>query len=207
MNLFPKNPKFFEMFEELTATIVKSATLLSKVSSAGTITKISSDITKLEHHADTICHRLLVEAESTFITPIDREDIHTLAKNLDNVIDLIEEVASKLALYNGVTKITREFHAFTKAIHEATTHVDALVHLLKYRERERKRMSAHIVHIHENEHEGDALIRRSLQLLFSGQKNAITVIKWKDIYETLEEVLDECENVANTVEEVIIKNF
>lgn len=164
-------------------------------------------IRKLELHADAICHKLSTEAERTFITPIDREDIHTLAQNLDEIIDQIEEVASKIVLYNGLAKDSGKLKAFSKLIHDTMGVIQKLIVSLKHRDKHIRDMKRYIQDIHTFENEGDVLIRQSIKELFSRQKNAIMLIKWKDLYETMERVLDESEHVADIVEVIIVKNF
>lgn len=196
------------MFDELAQTIVDSSTLLEHYNIAKHDSlKLARAVTEKEKLADSICHRLRVEAEKTFITPIDREDIQRLAIHLDNIIDYIEDVTSRLAMYNGKMKVTQQYTSFTRLIHEAATITKKLVTLLKYRDKHRLQMKKHIVQIHDLEHKGDELMRNSLSLLFSRQKNAIAIVQWKDLYEIMENVLDECERTADAVEEIIIKNF
>jgi hypothetical protein len=150
---------------------------------------------------------LYKEAERTFITPIDREDISELAKHLDDVVDVIEDCAAKLFLLTGSAKTTKDFQSFTVLIVEATAQVAALTELLKSRDKYVGKMRHHIIQIHELENKGDDLFRASLSRLFATTRSPIAVIKWKDIYESLEAALDNCEHVADTVDFVIIKNF
>ena len=208
MDIFPKNPKFFDMFDELADTIHKAGSELQTMGiRTKTVSKTAQKIRKLELHADAICHELSTEAERTFITPIDREDIHTLARNLDEIIDQIEEVASKIVLYNGLAKDNGNLHAYTKLIHNTTAAIQKLIAALKHRDKRVSHMKQSIQTIHTLENEGDVLIRQSIKQLFARQKNAITLIKWKDLYETMEQVLDESERVADIVEVIIVKNF
>lgn len=208
MDIFPKNPKFFEMFDELAETIHKAGNELKTMTPRGNAAGASAQkIRKLELHADAICHRLSTEAERTFITPIDREDIHTLARNLDEIIDQIEEVASKIVLYNGLAKDNGNLQAYTKLIHDTTAAIQKLIASLKHRDKRVADMKRAIQTIHTLENEGDVLIRQSIKHLFAKQKNPITLIKWKDLYETMEQVLDESEHVADIVEVIIVKNF
>lgn len=208
MQLFPKNPKFFEMFESLAQTIVDASELLKHYQlGKNDPIKLARTVTLKEKLADATCHKLRVEAESTFITPIDREDIQSLAIHLDNIIDYIEDVTSRLAIFNGELKPTPQYREFTNLIYEGTTATRNLVSLLKYRDKYRSKMKQHIIRIHELEHKGDDLMRSSLRTLFTGKSNAVTIIKWKDLYEIMEKVLDECEKTADAVEEITIKNF
>lgn len=195
------------MFEELVTAIHDASQILQKLEKAKNKSTLVQKIRSLESHADTICHRLHQEAERTFITPIDREDIQVLTKRLDNIIDAIEEVATKLVLYNGKARTTREFQDFAKLVGQTTQTVATLIPLLKHRDKHIPRMKKLIHAIHTLENEGDVLIRKALSSLFARQKNATTIIKWKDIYETLEMILDEAEDTADTVEAIIIKNF
>ncbi len=194
------------MFADLGDTIHRATGPLPHIT-PNTAAKTAKTLTDLEHQADRICHKLYHEAESTFITPIDREDIHTLAKTMDNIIDLTEDVASKLVLYNGSLRITPEFHAFSKLIRVISGQTRELVSQLKGREKNVLKMKKLIRTLHDLEHDGDRLLRTALKTLFSSRKNAVAIIQWKDLYEILEHITDEGEHVADIVEEIIIKNF
>ncbi len=208
MDIFPKNPKFFDMFDKLADTIHKAGTELQTMGiRTKAMSKTAQKIRTLELTADAICHELSTEAERTFITPIDREDIHVLARNLDEIIDQIEEVASKIVIYNGLAKDNGNLKAYSKLIHDTTGAIQKLIGALKHRDKHVREMKAAIHKIHTLENEGDVLIRQSIKELFRRQKNAIVLIKWKDLYETMERVLDESEHVADIVEVIIVKNF
>jgi len=207
MNFFPKNPKFFDLFEELASIVESSGKLLKKIKITSTpLIFFPKKARQLEHQADSICHRIYHEADSTFITPIDREDIHLLAQNLDNIIDLIENLISNIILYK-VDKEPLEFKQFTIIISKTTKKIDLLVSYLKNRAKNIPEMKKVIIEIQSLENEGDELMRRSLKSLFTNHKNPVVIIKWKDLFENMEEILDECENTANIVEEIIVKNF
>lgn len=207
MTFFPKNPKFFDLFENLAEIVNSSGKILVKLKiSANNVKTYSKKAWELEQAADEICHKLHHEAESTFITPIDREDIHLLARHLDNIVDLIEDLTSKIVLY----KITREisqYQDFTLKIKNATEKIFALIGFLKYRDKHIPEMRKLIIKIHSLENEGDTLIRSAIKYLFANHKSHLIIIKWKDIFENLEEILDECEDTADIVEGIIVKNF
>lgn len=173
---------------------------------SGKLTSFCRKTRQLELAADSICHKLYYEADSTFITPIDREDIHLLAHNLDNIIDFIENLTSNLLLYK-VTAETPEFKQFVKRIKKMTSKIFSLVSLLAGRDKNIPQMKKIIIEINSLENEGDKLIRRALKNLFANHKDPIFVIKWKDLFETMEEILDEGENTANIVDQIIVKNF
>lgn len=207
MDFFPKNPKFFDLFEKLAEIVAAGGEILPKIKIGKTsLLTYSKKTQELEHQADEICHRLYHEADSTFITPIDREDIHALAHILDNIIDLIENLTSNLILYR-VTRETSEFNNFCQIINRATGKLYSLVSFLKHRNKNISQMRKLIIEIHSLENEGDQLIRRAFKHLFANHRNPIGVIKWKDLFENMEEILDECENTADISEEIIVKNF
>lgn len=207
MDFFPKNPKFFDLFENLAEIVNSSGKILVKLKiSANNIKTYSKKAWEFEQAADEICHKLHHEAETTFITPIDREDIHLLARHLDNIIDLIENLTSKIALY----KITREIsqsREFILKIEKTTEKIFELISLLKFRDKYIREMRKLIIEIHSLENEGDTLIRGAIKYLFANHRSHLIIIKWKDIFENLEQILDECEDTADVVEGIIIKNF
>lgn len=125
---------------------------------------------------------------------------------MDNIIDLIENLISNIILYK-VDKEPLEFKQFTIIISKTTKKIDLLVSYLKNRAKNIPEMKKVIIEIQSLENEGDELMRRSLKSLFTNHKNPVVIIKWKDLFENMEEILDECENTANIVEEIIVKNF
>lgn len=206
MDFFPKNPKFFDLFEELAGKAETAGKILSNIKvSHNNIISLAKKTRELENEADEICHSLYRQADSTFITPIDREDIHALARTLDNIIDLIENLTSNLVLYR-IKKQEYQFNKFTHVIGQATNKIFTLIELLKHKGKYIGQMRALIIEIHSLENEGDSLIRLSFQKLFT-RRNPLHVIKWKDLIENLEEILDECEDTADIVDEIIVKNF
>jgi len=208
MNIFPKSPQFFTMFEKLASHAQRAGQLLvSTHTHAKERKRIARELSKLEERADALCHSLYYEAERTFITPIDREDIHRLAKHLDDVVDTIEEVAAKIYLFNAAARSPRHFASFGSLVIRATGEVASLISLLATRGRSATKIRTHIASIHSLEHEGDELTRTSMAALFHSRHTPTTILKWKDIYEGLERVLDCCEYVADTVDLVIAKNF
>jgi uncharacterized protein Yka (UPF0111/DUF47 family) len=129
-----------------------------------------------------------------------------LAKNLDNIIDLIENVISNVHIYK-VDRVHREFYEFSDTILKAAKQVDHLVSDLKHKGKNTKEIRTHVVKIHSLENKGDDLLKKAFKHLFTNGVKPIEAIKWKDIYENLEQILDECEDTADTVEKIIVKNF
>ena len=207
MSFFPQNTIFFDLLEELSTLVTSSGKLIPKLKIGSKDAQaIYKKAFNLEHEADEICHKLFHEADSNFITPIDREDIHILAGNLDTIIDHIENVASNVILYK-VRKEPVLFKDFGAIIQKSTVAVDSLVHGLRSGSKGIKEMKKEIIHIHSLENEGDQLTRKAFESLFARNTNAIEIIKWKDIYENMEEIMDECENTADIVDQIIVKNF
>ncbi len=207
MNFFPKTPDFFSKFEELAKTVSKASTLLSQIKLGQKNTAaIALSIQKLELRADEITHDIAHDADSTFITPIDREDIHALADHLDNLLDLIENVTTGLTLY-AIVKNGKEFYQYTDLIAQGIAQIEKLVIQLKSRGKDIDGMRKKISAIHAIEKKGDVLTRQALTTLFTKKKNAVEIIKWKYVYDNLEMILDECEETADAVDEIIIKNF
>jgi uncharacterized protein len=207
MNFFPKTSDFFSQFEQLAQTVTKAGGLLAKIKlGQANVTSIAKSVQKLELEADEITHQIAHDADSTFITPIDREDIHALADHLDNLLDLIENVATGLTLY-AIKKNGKEFYQYTELIGLALTEIEKLIFQIRFRGKDIAGMRTHIDTIHAIEKKGDVLTRQALTTLFTKKNNAVEIIKWKYVYDNLEMILDECEKTADCVDEIIIKNF
>ncbi len=124
MDFFPRNPKFFDLFEQLAIIVKSGGDILARIKiGSKNIASFAKKTEHLELDADTICHKLFYEADSTFITPIDREDIHIFSRNLDNIIDLIENLTSNILLFNVKRQIP-QFKNFAQVINQATTNVN-----------------------------------------------------------------------------------
>ncbi|MBI2611329.1 DUF47 family protein [Candidatus Gottesmanbacteria bacterium] len=205
MQLFPKSPKFFDLFIDL-ATYVKTAgKTLPELKKSNGIKPIFKTIQRVEADANKLRHKISNEADSTFITPIDREDIQLLAKHLDNIIDYIEDLVENLTIY----KLTKkpEYRELTLIVREGTQSIDALIRKLKGKGNTVAEMKKIIDEIHNLELEGNRIYSKALKKLFSHSRNSISVVKWKDIFDLLNKILDECENTADVVNHIIIKNF
>ncbi|MFA5795003.1 MAG: DUF47 family protein [Candidatus Brocadiia bacterium] len=200
------NKGFFEMFEKSAANVSAGAKALADLmksypESLGENVSILKDI---EHQGDTFTHQTIEMLNKTFVTPIDREDIHQLITKLDDVLDLMDGASGRLALYK-VEAITPEAKDFAELLIKAT---DILAHAVTCLRNLKnvKDMSAHCVNVHTIENDGDQLLRKAMSALFEKEKdNPINVIKWKEIYEDLETAIDYCEDVANVIESIVLK--
>lgn len=207
MPFFPQTGRFFELFIELATTVHQASLTLSQIKiGSSTNKKLALRVQKLELQADEYMHLLKHEADRSFLTPIDREDIHALANSLNVILDHIENVTSGVFLLS----IKGNGHEFKEYVELITESSELLLELMKDLEHKSKyvnRMKVTIQTIHQLEKRGDELTRSALLNLFLHTKNAVTIIKWKHVYDNLEQTLDACESTADTVEDIIIKNF
>jgi predicted phosphate transport protein (TIGR00153 family) len=154
----------------------------------------------IEHIGDTITHDLNTRLNQTFITPFDREDIHELASKVDDVLDLADAAAGRLVLYGvkairpGVPELARILETATREILAAVRVLDKQDHILD-----------HCIEINRLENEGDRVSRALIAQLFEKEKNPVEIIKWKEIIEAIETAIDKCEDVANVIETVVLK--
>lgn len=206
MDFFPKSAQFFDLLADLAALARDSGEIVKATSSAK---KNGQQFARrsliLEERADRLYHQIRREADQTFITPIDREDIQQLAHTLDTIVDLTEDFASRLHLYK-ISKLPKEMATMQQLIFEATKEVYKAVDLLRNRTNGQSLQQA-IIAIHRLENKGDHELRLALQAIFATSKNSILIMKWKDLLETTEKILNECERTADTVEQIISKNF
>jgi uncharacterized protein len=148
-----------------------------------------------------VTHEVVRRLNTTFITPIDREDIHDLATRLDDVLDYIEAAAERLVVYR-IKEPTSACRAMADVIVKTTEAMDRAIRCLRNMD---PAFHGHAVEVNRLENSADALLRDSLAALFDEQGDPIEVIKWKEIYETMEIVTDRCEDVANVIEGIILK--
>ncbi len=207
MPFFPQQNQFFELFNDLAATVNQASHLLTRIKIGSTQNKrLALSVQKLELKSSEFSHLLKREADRAFITPIDREDIHALANSFNAVLDHIENVASSFYLLNVKTN-GQEFKAFTELIEESTTILQELAKDLTFKGKYVNRMKVNITTLHQLEKKGNELTRTALMKLFLHTPKPLVVIKWKYIYDDLEKTLNACEMTADTFDEIIIKNF
>lgn len=158
----------------------------------------------LEHAADKECHQLLDALNVAFITPIDREDIYQMIRYIDDITDLIEDVANRLAMFD-IKVVRQDAIPLGELIVRTTAELEEALHEFKIFKKSKKLRDL-IRDINTREEEGDKLYRSHVRTLFTDGTPVIDVIKWKDIYDDMENVLDACEDVANIMEGVVMKN-
>jgi uncharacterized protein len=204
-HLIPKNVKFFEMFSQSAEILAEGAKVLSDMMAGGAaaIPAGAARLERLEHDADVLTHEILIALDKSFITPIDREDIHQLTVALDDCMDYMEAVTERMVLY-GLTEVTppmiKLVEVLVKQIDELNK-VIPVISLLKY-----DKIIPHCIEINRLENLGDRIAREAVAELFKGDKNPLDVMKWRDIYENLETATDKCEHVAGIIEGIVLKH-
>jgi uncharacterized protein Yka (UPF0111/DUF47 family) len=203
-NFLPRDEHYFVLFEEAAQNVTEGArTLLEQVTSNSDMEEKANRLRAIEEAGDEITFRVIARLGKSFITPIEREDILAIARHLDDIIDWIEAVGARLASY-GIDQPTETAIQFARLILDAAQESERLIALLHRKNVEQIRLPKRAVNRVESE--ADQLLRRSLAGLFTGGYDALTVIKWKEIYEAFEEVTDRQEALANLVEGIILKN-
>ncbi len=201
--LIPREEKFFEFFEKAANNILDGAKVLVQMTDEqdGDFEKGWKQLEDLEHVGDKITHQIIRKLNRTFITPIDREDIHALTVALDDVMDLIEAVAARMSLYK-IKQPTEEARKLALVILKSAEEIVKAVSNLERLDD----VTEHCIEINRLENEADEVCREAIAGLFEKGQDPIDVIKWKEIYETMETATDRCEDVANIVEGVALKN-
>ena len=199
--ILPREESFFEMFNELAENIDAGAKAMVELLENFTNVTVQVEIIKsLEHKGDSLTHAMMKRLDQTFITPIDREDIHELSSKIDDVLDLTDAAASRLVTYR-VESIRSGVADLAKVLQQATAEIVAAVKVLE----KQKFILDHCIEVHRLENEGDRLSRALIAQLFDEEKDPVQIIKWKEIIEVLETAIDKCEDVANVMESVVIK--
>ncbi len=198
----PREDDFFELFVKQAQNIEKGARALVELLSHYTgVPEQVQSIKAIEHEGDEITHGILTKLNQTFITPFDREDIHALSSQLDDVIDLIDAAASRFVLYR-VVSVKPGTLELSKVLLLATVEVTAAVRAID----KPNEALQHCVEVNRYENESDRLCRTLIAQLFDEEKDPVQIIKWKEIFEVIETAVDKCEDVANVVEGVILKS-
>jgi predicted phosphate transport protein (TIGR00153 family) len=202
IHLFPREEDFFVLFKKQSALVRRGCDMLHEMMERfddleGRATRLKD----VEHEADIVTHEIFERLNRTFITPLDREDIHRLASGLDDVLDSAEAIASRLVLFN-VPRPTPEAVQLTGILALCGTQIEQAVHGL----RDMKNLMAFTIEINRLENEADHISRQVVADLFSGRHDVLDVLRWKELYGRLESATDECEDVANSIEAIVLKS-
>ena len=203
--LIPREEKFFDLFEDGAQNIVQASQILKKLIDTGeNVEQRVEEIAELEHKGDSITHEIIARLHRTFVTPFDREDITSLAKSLDDIMDFIDAAARAMILYK-VGHPGKRAQELADIIIQATEEVEKAVLELRHRAG-LKRILTRCVEINRLENAADVVYRAGMAELFEDSTDIANVIKWREIYEHLESATDRCEDVANVLEGVALKH-
>jgi predicted phosphate transport protein (TIGR00153 family) len=205
MKLIPRDEKFYDLFEELAAKIEEGGALFIDILDNYKYSEPKvAKLKEIEHEADSITHRTYEKMHRTFLTPLDREDIYTLVNKMDSVLDMIEASVARMYLYK-VKEPREELHVLAKILVQAIAKIKEVIFALRDKKKSPMIMAA-CVDINTLENEGDYVMRTAVARLFEREKDAIELIKWKEILERIEDAIDLCEDVSNIVEGIVLKH-
>jgi predicted phosphate transport protein (TIGR00153 family) len=204
MRFLPKSIDFFGIFNRVAANIVNAASLLvSLLENFDNINARAKEIHECEQDGDVLTHDIMKSLNKTFITPIDREDLHALASRLDDILDLIWATADRLTVFKiqesttWAVKMSKDLLITIEFVHKAIT---------KLKEKNYSHVQEYCIEINKLENRIDRGFRDALAHLFDEIKDPILIIKWKELYEHLEDASDKCEDVANVLEGIVLKH-
>ncbi|HZS48986.1 MAG TPA: DUF47 family protein [Blastocatellia bacterium] len=202
VRLIPRDEKYFGLFGQMAQQLQDGAALLKKLfADFGSREEYAHQIKLAEHQCDELTHTIVRKLNQSFITPIDREDIYALAGVLDDVLDLIDSAANGVIVFNidsptdSAKQLTEVILRSTQELGKAVAELGRNSNSLKY-----------CIEIHSLENEADILYRQTLGQLFANPTDPFYVIKWKDLYSMLEKCVDKCEDAANVIESIVLKN-
>lgn len=203
MGLFPKEIDFFEILDRASLNITKAGVLLvALMENFDRLEERAKEIYEVEQEGDVLTHEIMKKLNKTFITPIDREDLHALASSLDDILDLIWGAVDRIVVFK-IKETTKEAISMAKDVHTTTEVIHKAIHKLK--EKQYAHVQDHCIEINRLENRVDRDFRDALGKLFEEVTDPILIIKWKEIYEHLEDASDKCEDVANVLESIVLK--
>jgi hypothetical protein len=204
MKIFPKGIDFFETFDEAVENLTEATSLLVELFEDITrLEELTKRIYAIEQKGDTLTHEVMRQLNKTFITPVDREDIHALASHIDDILDLVWGAVDRMNVYK-ITESMPEGIEIARALRTTAEVIDTAFHNLK----DKKFAFVHdnCIEINRLENHIDRIFRDALGWLFENIKDPLLIIKWKDVYEHLENASDRCEDVANILEGIVLKH-
>lgn len=210
-SLFPKDGVFYELFEKQTAQLSRAAGFLLEIlNNPDQLAPVWEKLKQLEEEADNVGHEVMDHLRKNFITPLEGEDIDLLRQNLDDIMDYIERSVSRIAIYKIKVPFPKEIGEYIKIIAEAVEEIDQGMKEIKNIKKFHEKLHQRCEKLNELENTGDRINRRALGGLMNAQNvschDLLEIIKLKEIYETLENAIDCCENVGNMFESILIKN-
>ena len=204
-SLIPKDEKFFDILEEASDNVEKGAGVFLELVSDWSLTSPKiQQIRELEHEGDRMTHEVIDRLNRTFITPIDREDIHALATELDDVIDIIQATMDRMQLFR-IDKTSPILIQMSEVLVKATHAIGKAIISLRDLKHSRRTLDF-CIEINRLENEGDAILKVGLGELFATPRDVLEIVKWKEVYEAAEYATDKCEDIANIIEGIVVKN-
>jgi len=205
VRFMPEEVKFSDYFEELAEKIQEGGLIFMEIlDDYGHSKEKVLKLREIEREADTISRGIYEKLHKTFITPMDREDIYALTNKMDGILDLIESSAARMNLYK-IKETVPEIKELALILNQSLALVTKVIYAMRQRRKNVKMILEACIEINTLENEGDHILRRSMVRLFEREKNAVELIKWKDIFERVEEATDICEDVSNIIEGMILK--
>ncbi|MFM7619245.1 MAG: DUF47 domain-containing protein [Bacteroidota bacterium] len=205
--MIPKNAMFFDLFAEDTTNLVEQAKVFHQMFQMRDQEQVAAairTIRDLEHKGDEITHRIFMELSENFITPFDREDIHALATSIDDIADFINGCASRIQLYN-VKEFSKTMELMSEVLLKQVMEIDVAVRDMRQM-KNAQRVREAIVRINSLENHADDLFDDSIARLFAEAVDPLELIKTKEVLSSLETATDKCEDVANVLESILVKN-
>lgn len=200
----PREEKFFDLFEAQAAHNVEAARVFKDLVAKWSLESPSfNKLQDIEHEADITTHEVYDRLNRTFITPFDREDIHELASELDDIVDLVQSVSTRMKIY-GINRSDASLTTLSEILLSATENIQKAVVELRHPSKAR-RVLDYCIEINRLENAGDRALEEALRQLFKGSPDPLEVIKWKEVYEGIEIAIDKCEDVANVFESILVK--
>src|SRR5665647_1999476 len=203
LSLVPQKREFYDLYNRAAANAVAIAQSLIELLEGfpgGADAKVR-EIKELEHEGDRLTHEVIDLLNRTFVTPFDRDDMYRLASVLDDICDHVDDAAKKIAGH-GVREIRGQATEQAHVIHHSANKLrEAIARLEGFKDSRRQ-----LIELRELEDEGDRIVRQAISELFNGGADAIALVRWKDIHESLEEAVDACENAADVLEAILVKN-
>lgn len=211
INLFPKDARFYDLFEKQALGLVQASDIFNQIlDDPQKLEPLSIKLKELEKDADNLGHEVMDTLRRNFITPLEGEDIDLLRQSLDNIMDKIERVANRMVIYNINPPFPGEIKDYSGVISAAVAEIKGGIQEIEHVNKFRDSLHERCKKLNDLENTGDEINRRALKGLMSGPHvdcgNLIDIIKFKEIFETLEDAIDCCEDVGNMFESILIKN-
>lgn len=202
MKLIPRDDQFYDLFSQVASRLSSSADLLNQLfKNPAQLDAHVASIKVIEHEADDLTHEIIDRIDRTFVTPFDREDIHELASHLDEVVDLVDGAARRAQIFRITTAREAGVQLSDVLVRAARSVEDAVKGM-----KEPKAVNKGSRDLKQLEEEGDAIYHEAMGALFTDGLDALEVIKWKELYDKLEDAIDQCEDVGNVLQSISLKN-